>query len=201
MIPIGGDYTAYHHENLKDTLILKAIELLDSGGEASFSLRGLAESCGVSRAAPYRHFRDKADLIEGVKAYITDAFTAWFVRAVEQIDPADPYRVSRLSIEYIRFFMRHPVYHRFLNSHRSFSMVISQEGITCDFAPFELFRDYAQQFLRSMGIDARHDAQNIIAMWTIVEGLTALSVSPNVELKDEAIVERIINQNFRLHGG
>ena len=56
----------YHHGDLRNTLIQTATLLLPQHGAAGLSLRAIAKAAGVSHAAPYRHFRDKTDLLESI---------------------------------------------------------------------------------------------------------------------------------------
>lgn len=51
--------SAYHHGALREELIRLGLEALEREGVEALSLRSLAEAAGVSKAAPYRHFKDK----------------------------------------------------------------------------------------------------------------------------------------------
>ncbi len=53
----------YHHGDLRRTLIDEAALLLREEGEQGLSMRRLAARAGVSRTAPYHHFKDKQDLL------------------------------------------------------------------------------------------------------------------------------------------
>jgi AcrR family transcriptional regulator len=59
----AGRPSRYHHGNLKKTMVQTAIQLIEERGEASFTIRELAKSVGVSHAAAYRHFRSKRELL------------------------------------------------------------------------------------------------------------------------------------------
>jgi AcrR family transcriptional regulator len=59
---------AYHHGDLRQALIDAALAVVEQGGAEALSLRELAESLGVTRAAPYRHFADRDDLLACVAA-------------------------------------------------------------------------------------------------------------------------------------
>ena len=54
---------SYHHGNLRAELLDTAVEQLCSAGSESLSLRALARAVGVSQTAPYRHFKDKDELL------------------------------------------------------------------------------------------------------------------------------------------
>lgn len=58
--------TTYHHGNLRRALINAAIPVLRNKGVVGLSLRELASKLGVSHGAPYRHFRNKTELLEGI---------------------------------------------------------------------------------------------------------------------------------------
>lgn len=59
---------SYHHGNLRQELINKGLEVLEETGLEELSLRALAESLGVSKTAPYRHFATKRDLLTALAA-------------------------------------------------------------------------------------------------------------------------------------
>lgn len=54
--------TTYHHGNLKNALLERASEVIESKGVQAVSLRALARDLGVSETAPARHFKSRADL-------------------------------------------------------------------------------------------------------------------------------------------
>ena len=56
----------YHHGNLRAALIAAAETVVQQQGHEAVSLRALAESLGVSRGAPYRHFADREALLAEV---------------------------------------------------------------------------------------------------------------------------------------
>src|SRR5438045_2414711 len=71
----------YHHGNLKEALIRAALELIAEKGSAGFTFAEAARWAGVSPAAPYRHFRDRDDLLIDVARRGFDAFTQVLERA------------------------------------------------------------------------------------------------------------------------
>ena len=59
---------SYHHGDLAKALTAAALAVVEQGGPEAVSLRDLAASLGVSRAAPYRHFADRDELLAAVAA-------------------------------------------------------------------------------------------------------------------------------------
>ena len=60
------DKTTYHHGDLKAVLLDETARILRDEGESALSLRRLAANVGVSRTAPYHHFKDKQSLLSAV---------------------------------------------------------------------------------------------------------------------------------------
>lgn len=60
--------TAYHHGDLRAQLIAAVRELVESHGPDGFSVSEAARRAGVSSAAPYKHFKDRHEILRGVVA-------------------------------------------------------------------------------------------------------------------------------------
>jgi AcrR family transcriptional regulator len=57
---------SYHHGNLRESLISAAIRFLEKNPLEKLSLRTLAVKAGVSQAAPYRHFKDRNEVLAAI---------------------------------------------------------------------------------------------------------------------------------------
>ena len=57
---------SYHHGDLHNSLLEAADCLLEQTGAAKLSLREVAKHAGVSHTAPYRHFKNRAALLEAI---------------------------------------------------------------------------------------------------------------------------------------
>lgn len=55
--------TQYHHGDLNKSLLESASLIIKAQGVESLSMRKLADTVGVSRTAPYHHFKDKNALL------------------------------------------------------------------------------------------------------------------------------------------
>lgn len=104
----------YHHDNLKAELIEKGLKLLDEAGYEGFSLRKVAKACNVSHAAPYRHFKNKDELILAIGAEAMTRFSQRMQAAVDRY-PNDPgNQLREMGYAYIRFFTENPEYLRLI---------------------------------------------------------------------------------------
>lgn len=59
---------SYHHGDLKRALVETSIELLREGGVEALNVAEAGRRLGVSSAAPYKHFRDRRELVRAVAA-------------------------------------------------------------------------------------------------------------------------------------
>src|SRR5271167_4118544 len=97
----------YHHGNLKDALLDAAAALITEVGPQYFTLREVTRRAGVSHNAPYRHFRDKDELLAAVAAQGFRELTRAMQEAVEpQSNALDKLKQSGLA--YVAFAIRRP---------------------------------------------------------------------------------------------
>ncbi len=75
--------SAYHHGALADALVAAALARTEENGVEAISMRELAQSLGVSHAAPYRHFADRDDLLAAVAARGFEDLVAAYEAALE----------------------------------------------------------------------------------------------------------------------
>jgi AcrR family transcriptional regulator len=97
----------YHHGNLREALLKAAIRLIAEVGPAAFTLREVARRAGVSHNAPYRHFRDKDDLLAAVAAQgFRELTQAMLDAAARQSDTLQ--RLKHSGLAYVTFALRRP---------------------------------------------------------------------------------------------
>jgi len=66
MLTVSNSPTPYHHGDLRRALLDAGIEVLLERGIDGLSLREVARRAGVSQAAPYHHFADRATLLSAI---------------------------------------------------------------------------------------------------------------------------------------
>src|SRR6201987_3714467 len=93
----------YHHGNLKEALLRAALELIAQKGPAGFTFAEAARWAGVSPAAPYRHFRDRDELLASVALRGFGLFEAALAQAWDDGRPAAFTAFDRLGQTYLEF--------------------------------------------------------------------------------------------------
>jgi len=63
---------AYHHGDLRAQLIAAVRDLVETHGPDGFSVAEAARRAGVSSAAPYKHFKDRHEILRGVVSEAMD---------------------------------------------------------------------------------------------------------------------------------
>ncbi len=101
---------------IKQRLIEAGIGEIEAHGVRDFSLRRTAAACGVSCAAPYKHFKSKDELILAILGRYHDEWNEQ-KHAILSRFPAD-YReqLTEMSIAYIRFLVSNPAYRTIIMS-------------------------------------------------------------------------------------
>ncbi len=94
---------AYHHGNLRTTLLDAAERSLRKHGAEQLSLRELAREAGVSHAAPRRHFPDRQALLDALAeagfARLDAELRTALAAAGEEFGP----RLHAMAAAYLRF--------------------------------------------------------------------------------------------------
>ena len=101
----------YHHGNPKEALIDAALELIAQKGHAGFTFAEAARWAGVSPAAPYRHFRDRDELMADVASRGFDQFEAVLARAWDGGRPDLFTAFDRVGKAYLQFARSEPAYY------------------------------------------------------------------------------------------
>jgi AcrR family transcriptional regulator len=101
----------YHHGNLKEALLRAALELIAQKGPGGFTFAEAARWAGVSPAAPYRHFRDRDELLASVALRGFHQFEAVLTQAWDEGRPDVLFALDRLGKAYLDFAHKEPAYY------------------------------------------------------------------------------------------
>ena len=97
----------YHHGNLRLALLDATVAQIKEVGVEKLSLRGIARIAGVSQTAPYRHFKDKNELLAEVA---TQAFIDLYQATSQQLTPQRTTceNIEATALAYVDFAIANP---------------------------------------------------------------------------------------------
>jgi AcrR family transcriptional regulator len=164
----------YHHGNLRETLIRAALELIARKGTAGFTFAEAARFAGVSPAAPYRHFRDRDELMANVALRGFEQFAAALARAWDDGRPDEFTALDRLGRAYLEFARAQPAYYS----------AMFEAGVAVGSNPalreaseraFAVLRGAADKICAAMPSGARPPALMVaLHIWAMAHGVASL---------------------------
>ncbi|MFB4269392.1 TetR/AcrR family transcriptional regulator [Nonomuraea sp. GTA35] len=187
---------AYHHGNLRATLLAVAERSLRERGADQLSLRELAREAGVSHAAPRRHFADRQALLDalaeaGFARLDTELRTA-LAAAGEEFAP----RLHAMAAAYLRFATEDAALLElmFTGKHREGA----DRLVAAAAAPFGLMDDLIAQG-QAQGVLEPGDSQRVgIVLFATLHGIATL-VNGNLVVPEllDGLVEAAVDQFMR----
>jgi AcrR family transcriptional regulator len=101
----------YHHGNLKEALLQAALGLIAEKGAAGFTFADAARMAGVSPAAPYRHFRDRDELLSNIAQRGFEQFEQALTLAWDDGRPDTVTAFERVGKAYLAFAREEPAFY------------------------------------------------------------------------------------------
>jgi len=101
----------YHHGNLKEALLQAALGLIAEKGAAGFTFADAARMAGVSPAAPYRHFRDRDELLSSIAQRGFEQFEAALAEAWDDGRPDTLTAFERVGKAYLAYARNEPAFY------------------------------------------------------------------------------------------
>lgn len=164
----------YHHGNLREALIRAALDLIAKKGSAGFTFADAARWAGVSPAAPYRHFRDRDDLLANVALRGFEQFEMALAAAWDDGRPDSFTALDRMGKAYLAFARSEPAYYS----------AMFESGIPTDASPelraagdraFAVLRGAAEKLCAQMPAASRPPALMLaLHIWSLAHGIASL---------------------------
>lgn len=167
---------AYHHGNLKETLVVEMLSLLEEQTLEEISLRKLAKHVGVTPTAVYNHFADKHALL----AAVTVECLKHFSRYLEDDYDADAKPIDQLvslGKAYYAFSCEFPHMAGVL-----FGCVIPPEYVSVELIEAGMLAEATTRKVicdllveRGIPLSKEKEALGTFMAWSLSHGITALS--------------------------
>lgn len=169
-----GKRRNYHHGNLREALVETAMRLIREKGPAGFTFAEAARAAGVSPAAPYRHFRDRDDLLAEVALRGYEGLAESLNAAAKTAATGPVDLLDRLGRAYLGFARQDPA---------TFSAMF-EAGLELGLHPalqaasdraFEPFRVACEQVTASLPPGRRAPALMVaLHIWSLAHGIASL---------------------------
>ena len=171
----------YHHGDLRNALLEKALELVAARGQEGFSLREAARAVGVSATAAYRHFADKTAILTALAKEGHARLASAMERAAAKVPgPAGgkAHAIGKLRAigeVYVEFAVKNPSHFRVM-----FSPCMQNEGFgpddPTDADAFQILVETLDELVVAGAVRAEARAGAEIIAWSAVHGLAGLLV-------------------------
>ncbi len=170
----GRKRRGYHHGNLRETLVQAALALIGDKGSAGFTFADAARWAGVSPAAPYRHFRDRDDLMADVAKRGFERFTAHLAKAWNEGRP-EPYRAfENIGRAYLSFARNETAYYAAMFESR-LPLDSSPELAAAGDEAFAVLRRATEALCNLMPEDERPPVLMMsLHFWSLLHGIASL---------------------------
>jgi AcrR family transcriptional regulator len=165
--------SSYHHGALRAALIRSAREILESEGYEALTLRAAARRAGVSQAAPYNHFADKAALLAAIAALGFKEFAAAMRHEMSATEDLQA-RLNATGIAYVAFATSNPGLFKLM-----FGSSVHQSSGNPDLdaartSAYEVLRGAVHAVQQSDPRDAARDELESLRSWAFVHGLATM---------------------------
>ena len=167
---------SYHHGDLHSALIIAAAELIEESGSMNFSMADAARKAGVSTAAPYRHFRDKDDLLDAVSRLAFYGLGACARDAVASTPDGSIERIIALGKHYLSYVSSKPAFYDLMWGDIAIR-AFDQENFDRNASGFFILLDAVQGYLDAEGLANQSALDIAVQLWSSVHGMSAICMS------------------------
>ncbi|MBE6818412.1 MAG: TetR/AcrR family transcriptional regulator [Ruminococcaceae bacterium] len=134
------------YDKTREHLLVAGIQEIEKHGLSEFSLRRVASMCGVSCAAPYKHFKNKDEFVLEIIKYIGGRWKMLEAQVIKIFEKDKARQIEELSAAYIRFWIANPNFRSILLLNpRQMDAAQTQARKEIDSNLIALIEDYAEQ--------------------------------------------------------
>ena len=162
----------YYSDTLRDRLIIAGANEISQHGISDFSLRRVASACNISCAAPYKHFKNKEELILEIIRYINRQWELLRDQILSLFKNDIRKQLIEVCIAYVRFWVANPNYRSLLTASEK-----KLDGEKNTSSVENLIRTYCA----SIGDDAAETERTVYAIKAILYGMTAMLESGELQ--------------------
>lgn len=187
--------SSYHHGNLREALLSKGLELLESSVDTKFSMRELTRTIGVSANSVYRHFANKDELLTALAIQGFQKLLEAQALAIQNASNSEKGFISG-GRQYIHFAVQNPMLFRLMYGR----FVVSHDNETlkelASLAYIGML--YAAAQALKLNVDSQEAKTVATKAWSVVHGLSHLIIDGQFDHLSPEAKEKMIEDV--LHG-
>ena len=187
MAPNPPSKPAYHHGDLPQQLVRVVRDLIETHGPDGFSVAEAARRAGVSSAAPYKHFKDRPELLRAVVSEGMDRLREGMEAAAGQHPRGSLESIAAIGQAYVDFARTGPGVFRLMFSltegHEN-APDLKAKGQACFGV---VVRATAERLGRAM--DDPEVQHRAYVLWTAVHGHCFLTIDRKTDVLSAMIID------------
>ena len=164
---------------LKEKLITTGIEEIRTKGIDQLSMRTVAQKCGVTHGAPYKHFENKDVYLQAVLEHLSEFFLKYMVQGIDSSLNARAQLVL-MGCNFVKFAQKETNSFEALFIKFPFNyMELTRDSISVNahLPGFEHFKSVVLKLKSEMNISGS-EAEILVHIWSFITGLAVLVRSP-----------------------
>ncbi|GFE63935.1 TetR/AcrR family transcriptional regulator [Litoreibacter roseus] len=191
--PETSKKTSYHHGDLRAQLVEATRQLVEEKGADHFSVSEACRRAGVSTAAPYKHFKDKEEMLNQVILEGMHRKQQQMQDELAKYPDGGIDRIIALGRVYVRFAEQEPGVFRLMfgltEDHENEDQLVAEGKRTFGAVQAEVARYRGSEVVEDQDID------RAFMLWSFVHGLSFLQIDGKVSTVDVSVdMEHILRE-------
>ncbi len=186
----------YHHGDLRAQLIEATRVLVEEKGPDHFSVSEACRRAGVSSAAPYKHFKDKEEMLHAVAVEGMQRQRSDLIAELEKYPARTLDRVIAMGRVYVRFAVQEPGVFRLMfglsENHGAHDHLIETGNNT-----FTVVQQEVAGYRGSQEV-AGEDMHKAFLLWSFVHGLSFLTIDGKLTEKKMPVDLEIVLEDVAI---
>ncbi|WP_072779577.1 TetR/AcrR family transcriptional regulator [Marivita hallyeonensis] len=196
-LEIDAKRGTYHHGDLRAQLIEATRRLVETKGPDHFSVSEACREAGVSTAAPYKHFKNKGEML---RAVALGGMLRQHQQMMEELEPHPPGSIERiiaLGRVYTRFAAAEPGVFRLMfglsEDHDEHEELVQMGD--------QIFSDVQKEVAKCFGRNevTASDINKAFLLWSFVHGLSFLQIDgkltkTDLQIDHESVLREIAHR-------
>ena len=173
-------HQSYHHGDLRNALIIAAVELIGELGPDQFTMVDAARLAGVSNAAPYRHFKDKDELLQAVSDLGFLGLTEQIAQVAQQQGLGSIDTIIALGDTYVEYVTSRPQFYELMWGNVS-TGIDAPNDAELKSSGFYVLVEAVNAWGEIEQVVIEDPVQIATYLWAMVHGLSSLTLHNHID--------------------